>query len=55
MGLHGDMRVEMIQCAIRLLTPLPPALVHSLDLFIAATWALMLLSTGDRNKGVDLG
>lgn len=55
MRLHGDMRIQMIQGTIRLLTSLPPALVHSLDFFVAATRALVLLGTRNRDKGIDLG
>lgn len=53
--LHGDMRIEMVQRAICLLTPLPSTLVHALNLFIATARPLVLLRTGDRDEGVDLG
>jgi len=52
--LHGDMGIEMIQCAISLLASVPSTLVHALDLFISSTRALVLLGTGNRNEGVDL-
>lgn len=55
MRLHRDMRIQMIQGSVRLLTSLPPAFVHSLDFFITATWALVLLGTRDRDEGIDLG
>jgi hypothetical protein len=55
MRLHRHMRIEMIQRAIRLLAPLPPAFVHALDFFIPATRTLVLLRSGDGHKGVDLG
>lgn len=54
MRLHRNMRVQMIQCTICLLASLPPAFVHAFDLFVAATRALVLLSTRNRNKRVDL-
>lgn len=52
--LHGDMGIEMVQCAICLLASVPSALVHPLDLFVSATRTLVLLSTGDWDEGVDL-
>ena len=45
----------MVERAICLFAPVPPTLVHPLDFFIATTWALVLLSTRNRDKGVDLG
>ena len=48
------MRVQMVQCTICLLASLPPTFVHAFNLFVAATRALVLLSAGNRNKGVDL-
>ena len=48
------MRVQVIERAIRLLTTLPATLVHSLDFFVSATGALVLLRTRNRNKGIDL-
>lgn len=55
MRLHRNVRVQMVERAVCLFAPIPPALVHSLDFFIATTWALVLLSTRDRDEGVDLG
>lgn len=52
--LHRHMRVQMIQCTVCLLASLPPTFVHAFNFFVAATRALVLLSTGDWNKGVDL-
>lgn len=48
--LHRDVRIQVIQRAISLLAPLEAALVHSFDLFISSTWALVLLSAWNRNK-----
>ena len=53
-GLHCDMRVQVVQCTICLLASLPPTFVHALNLLVAATGALVLLSTWDWNKRVDL-
>jgi hypothetical protein len=52
--LHGDMSVEMIQGAIGLFTTIPATLIHALDLFISSTGTLVLLSTWDRDEGVNL-
>lgn len=49
------MRIQVIQCTIRLLTTLPSTFVHALNLFVATTRALVLLSAGDGNERVDLG
>ena len=54
MRLHCDMRVQVVQCTVCLLASLPPTLVHSFNLFVAATRALVLLSTRNRNKRIDL-
>lgn len=40
--LHSHMRVQMIKCAIRLLAPLPTALVHALDLLEPSARPFML-------------
>jgi hypothetical protein len=50
MALHGNVGVEVIQCTIRLLTSIPTTLVHTLDFFISATGALVLLSAWDGDK-----
>ena len=55
MRLHRHMRIQMIQRAVRLLASLPSTLVHSFDLFISTTWALVLLRARDGNEGVHLG
>lgn len=52
--LHGDVSVEMIQGAVGFLATMPVAFIHALDLFVASSGALVLLSTGNRNEGVDL-
>ena len=54
MGLHGHVRVQMIECPVRFLAALPATLVHALDFFITATRTLVLLGTGNGNEGVDL-
>jgi hypothetical protein len=54
MRLHGDMRVQMIERAVRLFTTLPATLVHSLDFFVSASGPLVLLGTGNGNEGIDL-
>ena len=48
--LHGDMGVQVVKSAVSLLTPVPAALVHALDLFVPATGSLVLLRTGNRDK-----
>lgn len=54
MRLHCDMCIQVVQCAIGLFAAIPTALVHPLNFFITATWALMLLRTGNRDKRVYL-
>jgi hypothetical protein len=54
MRLHCDMSIQMIKRAISLLAAIPSTLVHTFDLFIASSGAFMLLSAGNRNKGVHL-
>ncbi len=54
MRLHGDVRIEMIQGTIRLLTTLPTALVHALNLFETTSRALCLLRAGNGDERVDL-
>lgn len=44
----------MVQRAIRLLAPIPTALVHALDLFIPSSRPLMLLRARNRYEGVHL-
>lgn len=55
MRLHGYVRIQMVQRAVRLLTALPPALVHTFNLLITATRSLMLLGPGNWHKRIDLG
>ena len=52
--LHGDVGVQVVKSAVGLLTSVPAALIHALDLFVPATGSLVLLRTGNRDKGVDL-
>jgi hypothetical protein len=52
--LHRDVRIQMIECAVRLFAAVPATLVHALNLFVATTWSLVLLGTWDRNERVDL-
>jgi hypothetical protein len=52
--LHGDMGVEVVQCAISLLTAIPSTLVHALNFFVTSARALVLLGAGNGNKGVNL-
>jgi len=54
MRLHGNMRVQVIERAICLLTTLPTTLVHSLNFFISTPGALVLLGTRNGNEGIDL-
>lgn len=52
--LHRDVRVQVVESAIRLLAAVPAALVHALNLLVATTGPLVLLRTRDGNEGVDL-
>lgn len=52
--LHGDMCIQVVERAICLLATIPPALVHSLNFFISTARSLVLLSTWNRNEGIDL-
>lgn len=52
--LHGDMGVQVVQSTICLFATIPSTLVHTLDLFVSTARTLMLLSTGNRDEGVDL-
>lgn len=54
MALHGDVGVEVIKRPVRLLTTVPTALVHALNLLIPPPRSLVLLGARDRNKGVHL-
>jgi hypothetical protein len=54
-GLHGNVSVKVVQRAIGFFTAIPSTLVHALDLFVSSSRSLMLLSTGNGNKGVNLG
>jgi hypothetical protein len=53
MRLHRNVRIQMVKSPIRLLAAVPPALVHSLDFFIAPPWALVLLRAWNWDKRVD--
>lgn len=48
------MSIEVVQCAICFFATVPSALVHSLDFFISSSRSLVLLSTRNWNKRVDL-
>ncbi len=52
--LHSYVGIQVVQCAISLLTTIPSTLVHALDLFVASSGTLVLLGAWDGNKGVDL-
>lgn len=52
--LHSNMGVQVVQSTICLLTSIPSALVHTLNLLITTAGTLMLLGTWDRNERVDL-
>lgn len=54
MRLHSNMCVQVIEGAVRLLAALPPTFVHSLNLFIATSWALVLLCARNGNERVNL-
>lgn len=54
MGLHRNVRVQVVESTVGLLTTVPAALVHALDFLISATWALVLLRARDGHKTVDL-
>lgn len=49
------MCVQVVERAVCLFAPVPPALVHSLDFFVPTAWPLVLLSTRNGDEGVDLG
>lgn len=53
-GLHSNMRIEMVQSAVCLFAAIPAALVHALNLLVAASGTLVLLGTGNRDERVDL-
>ena len=52
--LHSDVRIEMVQSAVRLLAALKAALVHALDFFVPAAGALVLLRPGDGYERIHL-
>lgn len=52
--LHRDVGVQVVECAVSLFAAVPATLVHALDLLVATSGALMLLSTRDGDKRVDL-
>lgn len=54
MGLHCDVRVQVVQGTIGLLTAIPATLVHALNLFVSSAGSLVLLGTGNRNERIDL-
>lgn len=50
MGLHSDVRIQMVQCSVSFLAAVPATLVHALDFFIPATRSLVLLRTRNGYK-----
>lgn len=54
MRLHSHMRIQVIQSSVRLFAAVPSALVHALNLLIAAARSLVLLRPRNRDKRVDL-
>lgn len=54
MGLHRHVGVQVVESTVGLLTPVPAALVHTLNFLVPATRSLVLLRTGDWNERVDL-
>lgn len=48
------MGVQVVESTVGLLTPVPAALVHTLNFLVPATRSLVLLRTGDWNERVDL-
>lgn len=55
MRLHSNVSIQMIKCAVGLLAAIPSALVHALNLLITSPGTLVLLRTGNRDEGIDLG
>ena len=55
MRLHGNVRVQMIECSISFLASLMPAFVHALDFFVPTTGTFVLLRSRNGNKGIHLG
>lgn len=51
--LHCDVRIQVIEGSVSLFTPVPAALVHAFDFFVASTRSLVLLCTGDGDKGIN--
>ena len=52
--LHSNVRIEMVQRAISLLTAVPSTLIHALDFFVASSRTLVLLGARDGYKRVNL-
>jgi len=55
MRLHRDVRIQMIERSVGLLTSLPATLIHPLDLFEPSSRSLLLMCAWDRNKRVNGG
>ena len=53
MRLHCDVRVQVVERAIRLFAAVPTALVHALDFFVASSRSLVLLRAWNRDKRVN--
>lgn len=54
MRLHGDVGVEMIQCAISLLAAIPSTLIHALNLLITTSRTFVLLCAGNWDERINL-
>lgn len=48
--LHGNVRIQMVERAVRLLATVPSTLVHPLDLFVSPSWPLVLLRARYRDE-----
>lgn len=55
MGLHGNVRVQMIESAVRFLAAIPSAFVHALDFFVSSSGSFVLLCAWNRHKRVHSG
>ena len=54
MTLHGNMRIQMIQCTIGLFAILMSAFVHAFNLFVSTTRTFCLLRARNGHKRVNL-
>ena len=53
-GLHRNMSIQVVQGTVCFFATVPSTFVHSFDLFVATTRALVLLRTWYRDKGIEL-